>query len=472
MITAGRGAGGHWSSHVHRGVYGTAMPHPLKLVRAMLGKTQSTFAEELAHRHQWKMGLGQMGISRSKVAGWESGRWPPDKPTQMTIADWLGIAWADAERLGWPHMLHLFLSDTETLTAPWTPQGAIEALRSAAQQADTQPRSSYLTVTGPAVEDLAGKWQKALSNPLPPSVREGKPIPLSVVDAARSGVGELEGMFWDISPAHLRPLASGFLRTLITFLSEYSYDRQAGGELFLLAARNAILCGALLIGMGESTRAERYFLIAARAAAAAGETMASAMPMAYVAYCHLIADSPGDVIPIIAAIRATAQGLLPPPFVAGLHLLEARARARLGDATAAVKSLEHADNALAADPASTAPLAFPLGKTADIWVSSGTGITWLHLGQPEKAMKFLTRLIDEFTPARIFPFAAYERLYIADAQIAVGDVAAAASHAARVLDLYSSPPAIARRYEEKFTAYRDVPAVRDLLRFLAEHTTR
>ncbi|GGP46788.1 helix-turn-helix domain-containing protein [Streptomyces abikoensis] len=442
------------------------MPHPLKLVRASLGDTQSSFARRIARRHQ-ELGFGQMGDSRSKVAAWENSGTPPDRNTQRALADLLGVSWRDTEQLGWPHWLHLVIGDYALINQPWTLQGAIDALRSATWLADTRLFSEYPTVAGPTVHALVEQWQKAMTCQLSLSSPDGKPISPGVITWACGCLEEFASVFLEASPATIFPTASGFLHTLTRFLSDHAYDQEAGTELLLLASRNAGLCGAISLSLGEVARAERYFLMAARSATAAGVPLAAATYMGGVAYGHLIVGAPGDVLPLVNAIREMTQGSRPHHAMAAF--LEARAHARLNDVGAAARALELADITPPFPAVEKSSRRHRLGSV-NAWAAFSEGITWLHLGQSTKAMELFAPLVEEDALVGLFPIAAGDLCFVTDAQLAVGDIEAAVNLASRVLALYCYPPgAVVRRYKERFIAYRAVPIVRDFLLRLAEH---
>ncbi|UQA92328.1 helix-turn-helix transcriptional regulator [Streptomyces halobius] len=453
------------------------MRHPLKAARESLGLSQTAYARLIAKAHN-ELGFGpKMVKTHYTVLHWESGRNEPEPNTQLAIAHIHGVNLEDVLRLGWPHWLHLATDDATLLNQSWTPQSAIDALHSTARLADTRPRS-YLAVTGPALDSQIRATLAALADPQPPPSREGRRVTPDTLTRIEARIEALE---LQEARALTTPMALYFAtraehRLLTTLLTSSGYDHKAGARLLLLAARTAALCAWLSGCLGEDARAERYALAAIRAASVAGARRHVAAYMPDLAFRHLVAGDPKDVLSLVHATRAIVRH--PSPGLAvTLHSREAQALARLGDITASTRALDRAVSTLVTGPTEVDPTIDPLSINVDEeWLDVSSGAAWLHLGRPEKALPHLTTLLDDGPPSRPptppSPCAASRLLYVVDAQLALGELDAATHSAHRAAALVGNlPPDLAHQFRQRFAPHTTEPAVRDLIDTLTEHPT-
>lgn len=450
--------------------------HPLKAARESLGLSQIEYARRIAKAHDG-LGFGAMMVkTHYTVLHWESGRNEPNPHTQLAIAHVHGVDPEDVLRLGWPHWLHLATDDAPLLNQPWTPQGAMATLSSTARPADTRPRS-YLAVTGPALDSHIRKSFAALAVPQRTPARDGHPVTPGTLTGAEARVEalELQEIAAPVVPMALYVAARAEHRLVTGLLTERGYAPETGARLLLLAARTAALCEWLSGCLGEDARAERYALAAIRAATAAGSRQRVASSMIDLAFRHLVAGDPQDMLSLVHATWTIVRR--PPPGLAvTLHTREAQALARLGNISATTRALDRAAGALTATPADAEPTAEPLCINVDEeWLDVSSGTAWLHLGRPEKALPHFATLLDEGSLSRApgppSPYTARRLLYLVDAQLALGELDAAAHSAHRALALVGSlPPGLAHQYRRRFTPHSAEPVARNLIDALTEHS--
>ncbi|MBJ3810652.1 hypothetical protein JGB26_26725 [Streptomyces flavofungini] len=435
-----------------------------------IGLSQSEYAKLIAEAHVRLGGVGHMAARREKVARWESGQIVPEIPAQIAMAHFHQVPEEAVMQLGWPLWLHLATGDVILASRPWTFEGAVDALRATEHLAGSWDRS-YLAVTDPAVGPLAEQWRLAMAAHLPSPTPKGALVTPDTVKWATVLNTSLGKMVGTVSPSLLCPAAHGDLVMLSGFLSQECHDRKSRGELLRLAAMTAGLCGGLNISLGETARAERYFLTAARCATAAGDAQLAVAQMAGVAYCHLLVGAHRNVLPLLDAAEANLQR--PGGTTAAiLHLLTARAHACGGEANMSARALERAHTVLATHSPSEAAADCGLARNIDEnWAVGCEGIVWFHLGRPKLALERFTPLLKRPGLPRFFPLAAQEVFSVVDTQLALGDVEAAAHSARRAAANYGRPPSkVTRQFRDRFAAHRTVPAVRDLVDFLAEPT--
>lgn len=458
--------------------------HPLALLRASAGRSHVAYARLVAETHT-RLGYGHMAARREKVSRWESGRTVPELTAQLAIAHIHRVPEHDVRRLGWPHWLQMATGDAALLDHPWTYDGTVDALRAGNELTERQDRT-YLVANGSFARTLAAHWHEALRDPGPGRVLVGEEDHAATVgghtamaeghttmDTARwfrLRVKAAETMSWTVSPTALYPTVRGDLRLLTTLLSEAGHDRAARTSLLLLAARTAGLCGTLCTRTGENATAERFHLLAARAAAAAGAPRISAIQLAGVAYSHLLQGEFESAIVLVDAVldAFAAPGHRLAPL---LHLLAGRAHALAGEAPLSALALKRAAAELAARPAAKnlQPRRLAWYPSED-WVAGHAGIAALHLGRPQQAYEHFAPLVDARGLPRLFPVAAHELPHVVDAYLALGKSESAVALTHRALTLHGSPPGeLVRLYQERFTPHRADPAVRELLDRLSAH---
>ncbi|MEU8548899.1 hypothetical protein AB0C81_18225 [Streptomyces roseoverticillatus] len=449
--------------------------HPLASLRASLRLSHPAYAQLVAEVHA-QLGYGQMAARREKVSRWESGRTVPELTAQLAMAHIHQVPGEEVERLGWPHWLYLAADHDALLQQPWTTQGVVDSLRSTALL-DHARRLPSLALTGSALASAARTSVSVLAGPKTPHSREGLRVRSDTVAwiEARTRALELHESGTSTAPAALHFAARAEHRLITTLLTTGGYDGHTGTRLLLLAARTAALCAWLSSSLGEEITAERYTLAAIRAATAAGARGHVTTYMAQLSIRHLIAGDPQDALSLVHAARAITQRPTAHQ-AASLHTKEALALARLGDTAGSARALDRAADALTADTADHDPAINPFDiKVDDEYLAAARGNAWLFLGQPKKALPFFATLLDNGTSLRTAapasPYTARRLLYVVDAQLALGELDAAAHSVQRAVALTGIlPPGLTHNYRQRLLGHRNEPAIRDLLDLLADTT--
>ena len=463
--------------------------HQLALLRGLTGDTQLSYAELVAETHE-ALGFGKLHKRREKVSRWETQAIPPDHNTQLAIAHIHQVPEEEVLRLGWPLWLHLGRAATARAARPRTrPQAAgigRERERPAIHLARPQ-----LSVTGPALaslvrelassagespagessarKSLAGETAAPAAGPQPQH-SGGQRISPETVSLIEDRSDTLYAMVSSLDPVALHRVARAEYGLTTTLLAENRYEQASAGRLLLVASRIAHLCGLISKGLGEDSRAERYYLAAARAAARARSPLAVSVCLADLAWTHADAGDPRDVLALVEAARAVTPQA-PPRLAVVLHSREARAYAQLGQIIASARALDHRTGILVAGrPDDDGE---PYSNVDDAWLSVAAGRAWLDAGQPKRALEYFSPLLADRTgpPADAQPplLVARDLLAVIDAQLALRDVDAAVHSARRAVALFGRTPAgLMGQFRRKFMAQADAPAVRDLIGFLAE----
>ncbi|MCX4690685.1 hypothetical protein OG401_41435 [Kitasatospora purpeofusca] len=439
----------------------------MKTLRDALGVSQLEYMRRVAE----EQGFSRRTVTNgNNVQRWETGT-TPGIPTQLAIASIHQIPPEAVGQLGWPQFLHL-ASRNELLTAPWTPAGTIDALNALRWEASSDPRSRP-TVTGGILTAFTRKTLNTLVDtpPEPPASRKGPP---DVADVIECRLTDLHGMWNTSDPMTHYQFARADLDLITVFLTANNHDPSTRARLLKAVSFIADLCGTIKRILGDQAAAERYNLVSVRAGASSGSPAHTVIGIAELALQHTYAGDPREVLPLIEAARSVS-----PPFEhrlsAVLHARDSRAHAKLGDAPASTKALDRTATAVSTALAVSTVDGGTTAACAHIdeeWLSNTMGRTWLDLGQPKRALEHFSHLLqDDPTHSSSQPtlFTAASLLAVVEAQLAIGEVDAAAQSAQRATALYPTMPAgLNHQYMWHLHSHRGVPAVRNVLDFLKE----
>ncbi|MEU5535594.1 hypothetical protein [Streptomyces sp. NPDC020362] len=454
-----------------RGEASAVVRHPLAMLRISAGYSHARYAELVARTHA-DLGLGRMAARREKISRWESGRVEPELTAQFAIAHIHRVPREAVERLGWPRWLHAAIGEAPPEGRPWTLSVAAATLRDAAQSADVQSRT-FLTLTGSAVTALTDAWLTAVNDDAPLLGRTGCRTETSTETIAllEGRVTALEATERQLDAPLLYPAAQAELRLITELLTNTNYDHSTGARLYLLAARVADRCGELATAFGDHASAERYALASLRATVIGPPELASFYLTSLAAH-HLEAGDPRDTLHLVHVARSATER--PSPSLTALFLArEARAHARLGESVAAADALDRAGAALSQGVDDEATPFFHGARRwlTPRWLDGVAGVAWLHLGKPQRALEYLTPLLDHGPPAGAATThnAARGLLYMVAAHLANDELEGAIHHARRALNLLRTPPAhYVNQLCSVFAAHELTPAVRELFDEIAE----
>ncbi|MFD0381933.1 hypothetical protein ACFQ2B_04435 [Streptomyces stramineus] len=343
----------------------TRSRHPLALLRALTGDTQLSYALLVADTHE-ALGFGKLHRRREKVSRWETQGVPPDHSTQLAIAHIHRVPEEEVQRLGWPHWLHL--GTAATPRADRARHGEEDAGAVPEKERPTvHPARCRLTVTGAALAAFVRETRTAVTV-APPAARGAHRVTSETLALIEDRSYALYELVSTVNPVTLYRLSRAELDLTCALLADSGHDRATGARLQLVTAHIAHLCGLISKGLGEDVRAERHYLAAVRAAARAASPLTVSLCLADLAWSHIDAGDPADVLSLVEAARAITPAP-PPGLSAVLHSREARAYARRGEIIAGARALDRTVDALGTggDPPRTA-------------TSTRSGWTWRRRG--------------------------------------------------------------------------------------------
>jgi transcriptional regulator with XRE-family HTH domain len=164
-----------------------------------------------------------------------------------------------------------------------------------------------------------------------------------------------------------------------------SHGRTVNQRLYRVMAQLAQTVGTMSWDSGEAAAAQRYYLLALRAARHGGDFALSANVLASVARQLLYMDRPHDAMELVRLAQDTAAGKATAKVRAMLHTREAWAYAKQGRVTAFRRSTDRAHEALAENDREEEPSW--IGYFGDAELAGVTGGRLLELahGQPQMA---------------------------------------------------------------------------------------
>ncbi|MEU6403726.1 transcriptional regulator [Streptomyces sp. NPDC046985] len=317
--------------------------HPLHQVLTLRGWTSEYCLRRVAARHK-ALGYGAMAVRREKVSRWTSPRSPqtPTVPTQLAMADVLGVDGREIYARPWPQWLRLALrDDVPVWESPWTPAGTIQALEDAGGPVELDRRELVIATTA-AVAAVLAQW--ATAEAAPAAASGGRRIGVAVADRFDSRLGELRHLDDDLGSDHVYDAARAESRLITRLLRDNSYTEETGRRLHACAAEASRLAGWCAFDSGRSAAAERHFVASLRAAAGSGDRTAGATALAFwanVRYSHRRPD-PRGALGLIDGALADRANIASPRVLTMLHIRQARAYSIAQEPVAAYRAVDAA----------------------------------------------------------------------------------------------------------------------------------
>ncbi|WP_326800303.1 tetratricopeptide repeat protein [Streptomyces sp. NBC_01808] len=237
------------------------------------------------------------------------------------------------------------------LRGPSTP---LDAVRTAAQLWDADPRYALPPVSATDLRDSVRRWRRA-TPPAPPqravgSYRVGQPD-IAKIHALTEHLAMLDNRY---GGGAARSIAMTHLRTDVLPMLEGSYTGTVGRNLFRAASLVTHHTAHLLYDTGRHGAARRYLRLALDMAYHGHDRAFAAKILGTLAHqaVHL-----GDYREAVELSEAgLAEPGLTPAGRAVLHAMAARAHARLRDSRATAISLSHAESSLSAGTPAQEPV--------------------------------------------------------------------------------------------------------------------
>lgn len=299
--------------------------YPLDQARRARGWTESDMARYVRERGR-KLGVN-LGTRRDGVWRWARGR-TPDRPTQMVIADLLGIPSDTVHERPWPDWL---LEDPvqRDEPQPWTLPGAARALKHVTGGAVDHTRRDFVLISGATLTASLLGWLTA--DPVAAGqITTGSRIGEATLARIEQRVRLLRAADDQDGGGSVLIEASSALTLVEYLLDNRSYSSEHGARLYAAAADLARQRAAALLDV-RGICADGVFEDALHAAHAAGDTALGANVLGFWALSAYNTGKFNDAQTLADTALASVRGRTTPKVEAMLTSRRGRARAHRGD---------------------------------------------------------------------------------------------------------------------------------------------
>ncbi len=240
-----------------------ATTHPLASVRQRRGLSQADIARMATPgKVDWPIRSYKV-----KAYRWEHGLVTPDMPSQLKLAERLGVPAETVADYPWPEWL-LTLDQEEDVDAPWGGEGARAVLASVVQSA-LMDRRPFLSLVSGALVGMATSWADALPTDL--AGRGHGTVTAEAVVSLQHRVEDLWRLDDALGGGGCLGPAVADLHMVSDLINTRAYDPEVGAQLFDLAGALSRFCGWVAFDAGRLSAAARYWHAGLRTTRAAGD---------------------------------------------------------------------------------------------------------------------------------------------------------------------------------------------------------
>lgn len=349
----------------------------------------------------------------------------------------------------------------------WDQAGTLAVLSGLASGGDVE-RRSFVTASGITLTMAAARWRSALRIAGPGPGTGSRQVTPGLVQRIDQRLEHLRHLDDEAGSGSLARLARGELGFIARLLRDGRYTGQTAARLYSLAAEASRQAAWDYFDQGQHACAGRYFETALRASATAGDPVAGAYALSFMAVQAYSTGRPQDAVSLLDTARDGTARLGSARMTAMLAARQARAVSKTGSRPACARLLNQARDALDAGPRDADPAVLywvTYGEVEMIAASSA-----LDLGDPSRAVYcFDAAIAADYRGDDQYPRS--HAIYLAraaEAHLALHDLDAAldrAAHAVRCLggvDSARSASAITG-LRARLRPHAASPAVRDFL---------
>jgi tetratricopeptide (TPR) repeat protein len=317
----------------------------------------------------------------------------------------------------------------------WDQAGTLAVLSGLAGGGDVE-RRSFVTASGLTLTMAAARWRSALRLAGPVPGAGSRQVPPGLVERIGRRLDQLRHLDDEAGSGSLARLARGELGFIARLLREGSYSGQTAARLYSLAAEASRQAAWDCFDQGQHAAARRYFETSLRASATAGDPVAGAYALSFMAVQAYSTGRAQDAVSLLETARDAVARLGSARMTAMLAARQARAVSKAGSRRACARLLDQARDALDAGPRDADPPVL-------YWVTRGevemiAASSALDLGDPAQAVRcFDAAIAADYRGDDQYPRS--HAIYLAraaEAHLALRDLDAAldrAAHAVRCL---------------------------------------
>jgi len=385
------------------------------------------------------------GISQGRLSEYRTGkRSPRASSTFQTFAGGLGMPRAARQALG--------------LAADPAGSSPLSGWRTPANSPSAGAELVYPATVAEAAGNLAQLWQADLSHP---ALSWGQPEPYAWNDASlrwlvdsgttpgsdpprpvRIGLADVERfratveMFRQLDDrfggGHARTALIQYLNADADRLLNGQYTQTIGRALFSAVAEATLLAAWMSYdSMPGAALAQRYFVQALALAQAGGDRLLGASILDAMSHQATYLGRYSEAANLARAARTGTQGIATPTLVSHFHTMEARALARIGDATGCDRALADAVHEFERRTPDSDPPWIQYFNESELSAEFGHCLS--DLGRPTQAAQYASAsvaAVDDLTFLRSDFFAT---IILADAHMAAGEAEQACGVALKAL---------------------------------------
>ncbi|MGH3906943.1 MAG: helix-turn-helix domain-containing protein, partial [Pseudonocardiaceae bacterium] len=410
-----------------------------------------------APREFWERADALLGAEGALVAGYED----------------FVVAKREYERSGLPRHgdagegLTSDAADDPVLCAPWTAAGTVESAVVLKGGDGRVKRRVFLSLTGPALTAPAHQWLIHEPGPLVSGL-SGRRVSIGLVHRFTAMIAELRGMDDVAGGGGVLSLAEHQFGWVAGLLDRASYDERTGRALHVALAELGQLCGWGAYDAGRPGLAQRYNIIALRAAHSADDRPLGAHVLGSMSKQAAHQGRPAEAATLAETALVGVRSQRTPRLLAQLHVRRAYASATLRDRSACIEAISKARIQIEQlDSEADPPWLY---WVIPAWITVEAGDCLLRLEQADRAAAMLNEGVALFDES----FARDRQLYtihLADARVRPGkqqDLEAAARLGMASIDLVESLDStltvdLLRDLYCQMKPHHKVPAVRDFL---------
>ncbi len=266
----------------------------------------------------------------------------------------------------------------------WDRTGTLSAISRILSRSDLD-RRAFVIASGASMASLAGRWQSALDAAAPLTATGSRQVNGELIIHIEQRLGHLRNLDDELGSSHLGRLACAELELIARLLREGSYSDTVGRRLYSLAAEASRQAAWDYFDQGEHAIAQAHFDTALRASATAGDRIAGACALSFLAvHCYSTGQAQLSVS-LLETARSAVGRSGTPRMMAMLAARSARALSKTGDHRACAAKLHQAHRALDQGP-------HPDDPATLYWVTRGevemiAGSSALDLGDPAEAIR-------------------------------------------------------------------------------------
>jgi hypothetical protein len=363
----------------------------------------------------------------ASLAGYSEGHLRSVENGRREITEEVATAYDRVLNTGGIFAVHLRAVGVTDAT-PWGRAGTGAVLAALAQETDNVNRRSFLALPGGVIAATASTWADALGDYEPPEGHGSQRVDVRLVEHIEQRLDHLRHLDDRIGSGELSRLAGAELTLIARLLRSGQFGEVVGRRLYALAAEASRQAAWGHFDQDHHELAHRYFGLALRASADAGDPVVGAYAMSFMAVQCYSTGHAQDAIALLEAARTATSRIATARMNAMLAARLARALSKTGDAKGCAQMLHLARTALDQGPSEDDPPMLYWVSEAEIEMIAGSSA--LDLGDAKEAIRRFDAAVAADTAKE--EYARSHAIYFAraaEAHIHIGDLDGAVARA-------------------------------------------